>query len=313
MDEAVYNIGVVSRMTEIPENTLRAWERRYDFPQASRTDGGHRLYTKKEIMRIQWVKERLDEGMQISQAVRSLQHLAGNEAFPENPAESVPRPAGLSTTGNYAQRIYESLVSLDAGRADAALAEAMAVYSIETIIYDIISPVLIQIGDAWFRREINVATEHFASQHLRHHLLMWMRTGAAPYTNARPVILACAPGEFHEGGLLMFGTLLRRLRWSVRYLGQAVPLPDLIEFINEARPSAVIIVATLDENGHHLEPLADSARTSENPPLLAFGGQAFSHNPGYPEQLNGIFLGHTLQEGLEKLDHLLRQKFPFLN
>ena len=29
--EALYNIGVVSRMTGISMATLRAWERRYDF------------------------------------------------------------------------------------------------------------------------------------------------------------------------------------------------------------------------------------------------------------------------------------------
>jgi DNA-binding transcriptional MerR regulator len=42
-DEPLYNIGVVTRMTGISMATLRAWERRYEFPQAQRTSGGHRL------------------------------------------------------------------------------------------------------------------------------------------------------------------------------------------------------------------------------------------------------------------------------
>ncbi len=42
-EEPVYNIGIVARMTGVPENTLRVWERRYDFPQSARTEGGHRL------------------------------------------------------------------------------------------------------------------------------------------------------------------------------------------------------------------------------------------------------------------------------
>jgi DNA-binding transcriptional MerR regulator len=45
-EEPVYNIGVVSRMTGIPENTLRMWERRYNFPTPTRTDGGRRLLSK---------------------------------------------------------------------------------------------------------------------------------------------------------------------------------------------------------------------------------------------------------------------------
>ena len=55
-DEAIYNIGVVARMTGIPAATLRIWERRYDFPECVRTEGGHRLYTRTEIDRLRWVK-----------------------------------------------------------------------------------------------------------------------------------------------------------------------------------------------------------------------------------------------------------------
>ncbi len=36
-NEPLYNIGVVSRMTGISMATLRAWERRYEFPEF-RTD-----------------------------------------------------------------------------------------------------------------------------------------------------------------------------------------------------------------------------------------------------------------------------------
>jgi DNA-binding transcriptional MerR regulator len=42
-EEPLYNIGVVARMTGISMPTLRAWERRYDFPDSERTAGGHRL------------------------------------------------------------------------------------------------------------------------------------------------------------------------------------------------------------------------------------------------------------------------------
>ena len=72
-EEPLYNIGVVARMTSIPMATLRIWERRYDFPQSSRTAGGHRLYSEKQVMQLRWVKARSDEGMQTGQAVRALQ------------------------------------------------------------------------------------------------------------------------------------------------------------------------------------------------------------------------------------------------
>ena len=73
-DEPLYNIGVVSRMTGISMATLRAWERRYDFPSARRTMGGHRLYSEKDIMQLRWVRDRIEEGMQTAQSINALRH-----------------------------------------------------------------------------------------------------------------------------------------------------------------------------------------------------------------------------------------------
>ena len=73
-DEPLYNIGVVSRMTGISMATLRAWERRYDFPSAKRTLGGHRLYSEKDIMQLRWVRDRIEEGMQTAQSINALRH-----------------------------------------------------------------------------------------------------------------------------------------------------------------------------------------------------------------------------------------------
>ena len=44
-DEPLYNIGVVARMTGLSMATLRAWERRYDFPAAERTAGRRHALT----------------------------------------------------------------------------------------------------------------------------------------------------------------------------------------------------------------------------------------------------------------------------
>jgi len=71
-EEPIYNIGVVARMTGIPVATLRVWERRYGFPEAGRTAGGHRLYSESEVSRLRWVKSTIDEGMQTSQAIKAM-------------------------------------------------------------------------------------------------------------------------------------------------------------------------------------------------------------------------------------------------
>jgi len=81
-EEAVYNIGIVARMTGITENTLRMWERRYHFPTPIRTEGGHRLYSPQQVARVQWVKQRIDEGMQTRNAIQALEQSEAAGQFP---------------------------------------------------------------------------------------------------------------------------------------------------------------------------------------------------------------------------------------
>src|SRR5512140_1434605 len=111
--EPLFNIGVVSHMTNIMKTTLRVWERRYHFPRSARTAGGHRLYSQQEIMRLKWVKLRIDEGMQVSKAIQALYHLEREQGI----GEATPAPQS-STIGNPAstslpalkQRLLEALL-----------------------------------------------------------------------------------------------------------------------------------------------------------------------------------------------------------
>ena len=60
--EANYRIGAVSRLTGIPTDTLRMWERRYDVVEPHRAEGGNRLYTRDDITRLAMIKRLVDAG-----------------------------------------------------------------------------------------------------------------------------------------------------------------------------------------------------------------------------------------------------------
>ncbi len=87
-EEPLYNIGVVTRLTGVAITTLHAWERRYDFPHSSRTPGGHRLYTEKDISLLRWVKAQVNAGLATHQAILAAQKLNVNEPL------SLIQPAG---------------------------------------------------------------------------------------------------------------------------------------------------------------------------------------------------------------------------
>jgi len=60
-----YRIGAVARLTGIPPDTLRVWERRYDLVKPLRSEGGGRLYSQEDVTRLGLIKRLVDNGQAI--------------------------------------------------------------------------------------------------------------------------------------------------------------------------------------------------------------------------------------------------------
>lgn len=310
--EPLYNIGVVTRITGISMATLRAWERRYDFPEAQRTEGGHRLYSEKDIMRLRWVKERIEEGMGTAHAVQALRHQEMSGQFV--PSNSISQPVEqdrLATTQpgflhQYQEQLFDAMLHRNLAKADQILGEALALSTPEDLILNVIGPTMAAIGDGWERGQISVAVEHLATNYLRQRLLMWMVSGPPAQVNS-PIVLACAPGDYHEGSLLMLGALLRRRRYPIAYLGQSVPLADLASFVRDVKPLAVVLVAMTAESAANLiewpQWLPEAAQSGK--PVVCYGGRVFNLQPEWQIRVPGTFLGASIQEGLEKLEKIV--------
>ncbi len=305
-EEPLYNIGVVTRLTGVPTATLHAWERRYGFPEAARTAGGHRLYSEKDIARLRWVKAQVDGGMAVSRAIAAARALeAEGRLFLPAAPEALSRPAPESAAPSpLREALLEALIRHDLLAADRLMGDMLAFHSPDALTTEIIGPVLSEIGRLWEEGRITIATEHLASNYLRHRLLMWMVSGPPP-RQTNPIVLACVPGEWHEGSLLMLGVLLRRKAWPVAYLGQNVPFPDLAEFVEQIRPPLVVLVAMREDAARALAEWPQWIRQTLGKPLIAYGGRAFVVRPELRLGLPGLYLGDTLQEGLAQIEPLL--------
>ncbi len=302
--EPIYNIGAVSRMTGIAIPTLRAWERRYGFPESGRTSGGHRLYSEKDISCLRWVKEQIDGGMRASKAIRALE-CGAEGASPL--AARLDSQAGepLAVQAVQAQ-LVQALVAHNTAAADLVLGQALLVHRLDDLILDAIGPAMAEIGQTWMEGRIDVATEHLATNYLRHRMQTWAMSSAPPRP-VPPVALACAPGELHEGSLLILSALLRRRGWPVVYLGQTVPLPDLARLVRQVKPQALVLAAMLQEAAAALVEwpawLPEAVETGK--PLVGYGGRVFTEQAEWRQRVPGIFLGTTLREGVQKIESLL--------
>jgi DNA-binding transcriptional MerR regulator len=125
----VYSIGAVSRMLEIPPQTLRAWEERYTQIVPSRSPGGQRLYSRDQVAQLRFVREQIESGLQPADAHRLLAER--DYERPATPPEGEPeysillaeRDPYAADFAEYFLRTegYTSRVVLDAAQAEEIL------------------------------------------------------------------------------------------------------------------------------------------------------------------------------------------------
>ncbi len=95
LEEPVYRSGAVARLTGIPVQTLRVWERRYKIVGPRQSATGQRLYAPSEVARLAVIKQLVDSGHAIgSIASLALDQLRAMFDKVSNAAAPAARNAG---------------------------------------------------------------------------------------------------------------------------------------------------------------------------------------------------------------------------
>jgi len=254
--ETLLRIGELSRRLGVSEHLLRAWERRYGLPVPVRSEGGFRLYSPADEVRIRRMQTHIADGLSTAQAARVT--LAEDD--PSTTAAGTREGPKVAGPGASAKALAVALDVFDEPAAQAALDRLLSDYTVETVLRDVLLPYLRRLGERWANGEVSVAHEHFASNLLRGRLTSLARgwgNGTGP-----TAVLACAPKEQHDLPLLMLGITLNRFGWRIVYLGVDTPLDDLRIVAERGRPDLVVLALTnaqrLKTHLRHLTQLADS-------------------------------------------------------
>jgi MerR family transcriptional regulator, light-induced transcriptional regulator len=308
-DEPKFTIKAVATQTGIRPVTLRAWERRHDVLTPHRADNRYRLYSERDVAILRWLKNRVDEGISISNAVSELRSMTSNEAWPEAiPMAPTPKQ-GISDTppAYYATQLYQALIKHDENRASDMLREAHALFDLMKVCMEVLVPALREIGEAWYRGEIRVTTEHFASAYLRGKLLSLLQ--AYPSRRNAPLLLiGCAPMEQHELGSLMISVLLRSEGYRVEYLGPDIPIEDLADYAIYEQPAMVILSASSDYSAREMRRMQELLKKTRPNPIFGYGGRAFDLKPELCDEISGEYLGSSLETAVDTIKALLKNQ-----
>jgi MerR family transcriptional regulator, light-induced transcriptional regulator len=232
-ESELFPIRTVSNLTGVNAITLRAWERRYGLVTPVRTDGGQRLYRRKEIELIQRIVALLDKGMPISQVARSVAAAkpAGNKG------SSSPWPG-------YLEQLLSAIRRFDEDEVEAVYNAALASHSIAVVTDRLLVPLLHELGHRWETGEGSVAQEHFFSAYMRNKLGARIHHRSRASTGPK-LLVACFPGEQHELGLLLFSLLAADRGMRVVMLAANLPLDEHPAAARSSRCDAIVLSATM--------------------------------------------------------------------
>jgi DNA-binding transcriptional MerR regulator len=226
-------IRTISQLTGVNPVTLRAWERRYGLVQPLRTSTGHRLYTHAHVALIRRVLAIVDRGVPISR-VRPL--LDGEQATAD--PSTAPWVA-------YRERMSAAISRFDDAELDHVYDEALSVHTIDHVTSRLLLPLLARLGERWQELPGAIAEEHFFTAYMRVKLGARLQHRTRTLTGPR-ILAACAPGEQHEIGLLLFALAAGQTGLRTLVLGADMPLAELALARQRADCAAIVLSSSID-------------------------------------------------------------------
>ena len=262
----VLRIGEVSRRTGVAVPTLRAWERRYQLLEPDRTEGGHRLYSERDIERVRAMMRLLDEGWSAAAAARQV----AREPATVTSLHPIEGSGERSAATNLIDRIQATIASFDAAETDSLVDDVFARFDVPRALDEVLLPVMRRIGEGWEDDPRLIAREHFATNTLRPRLQRLLRS--APMSAPRSCVAAAPEGEDHDLGLLAGCAVVAQAGWRIHYLGIRTPTVALERSVAELRPDAVMVGSMFREHSQAF--LADAPDLGSAAVLL--GGAGFA-------------------------------------
>jgi MerR family transcriptional regulator, light-induced transcriptional regulator len=275
------NIAALAQRTGVAPDTLRKWEQRYGILQPERTPGGQRRYSERDVARVEWLRARLGEGYRIGEAALLL----GKADVP-----------AARTPGEHVDAILAAATEGDVGEIGVRLDQAFALHSLDAVFAEVIDPLLRRVGNLWQDGELSVAQEHLISESVRARLGHLVGDSGGGVRGA--AVLACAPHERHELGLMMLAITLRNDGWHVAYVGADTPLDDALALAGRLSAALLGISVSLEDRIEELE----AALTHAERPVgveVVVGGAAASQD--VVDRVGGRYLEGELQDNVTEL------------
>jgi methanogenic corrinoid protein MtbC1 len=237
--QTLYPIRAVAKITGLSLDTLRAWERRYQAVVPERSDRG-RQYGAAQIERLLLLGQLVQKGHAIggiaSLADQDLKNLLAQE--PNQPTPEPQPPADILAL------VLSAIESFDSARAGDELSRLAAVLSPRDLVYQVVVPLMREVGIRWHNGTLAVAQEHMLSQMLRNLLGSMIRLFRSS-NPAMKMVLATPASEAHEFGILASAMLASMAGIEPVYLGPDLPALEIANAAQRVGAEVIVLGVTV--------------------------------------------------------------------
>ena len=210
----------IERETGFGKEQLRKWRQRFGFPPKESNGDGKIAYSSKTVEQLHLIRRLLEAGFRPAQVV-------GKTVFE---LEKLKLELGLNAVVYAPDESILTLIELiklnDLKGFLSLLIKKRGKQTMLDFVENTITPLMIGIGDAWRRDEIDIHHEHLCSALIERYL-------HAEILRLRPrdvlpvILLALPPGEHHLLGLLMAEAVLAEEGAITINIGSGIPLNNL--------------------------------------------------------------------------------------
>ncbi len=240
-----FSIGMVERDTGIGRDTLRVWERRYGFTEPQRNDKGERIYTEKQVRRLQRIRRLLDQGL------RPGKLLPMNEQDLDKLEVDFYASQARPPDDSVAQ-LLAAIQEANIHRLEHLLQQQYERQGMRDFILQTVAPLVKATGEAWAQGQLQIFQEHILSEQLRR----FLKTYIAQEETSKParIILATLPGETHTLGLLMVEAMLASRGVAAINLGGEVPMDQVKNAVEQYHADTLGITFSAAYPYKHIRP-----------------------------------------------------------
>ena len=232
-----YSIKDLERISGIKAHTLRIWEQRYEILNPERTSTNIRYYSSADLKRILNISLLNNNGYKISNIARLSDDvlLQEVEKFLNN----------YKKESDQVDSLVLCLMDMNEERFEKTINNSIVHFGFENTMEKIIFPFLRHLGNMWQVGMVSAAQEHYISNLIRQKLIVGIDKVIVPPNAAARIYLFFLPdSELHELGLLYTHYLAKTKGHKCVYLGQSVPLEDLVSISKTVKPHYLVTIFT---------------------------------------------------------------------